>query len=88
LVDFSFQNSENDELRNESMEKLFDFGLDEKQIKERFEKLKSEKDTLKTFDKAWKKQSERNEFEKYTIVEMIKIFLFGPYRMNETLGII
>ena len=76
-----YKTSEDDELRNESLEKLLDFGLDEKQIKERFEKIKSEKDTLKAFDRAWKKQSERNEFEKYTIVEMIKIFLFGPYEL-------
>lgn len=76
-----YKTSEDDELRNESLEKLLDFGLDEKQIKERFEKIKSEKDTLKAFDRAWKKQSERNEFEKYAIVEMIKIFLFGPYEL-------
>jgi hypothetical protein len=76
-----YKSSEDDELRNESLEKLLDFGLDEKQIKERFEKIKSEKDTLKAFDRAWKKQSERNELEKYTIVEMIKIFLFGPYEL-------
>ena len=76
-----YKTSEDDELRNESLEKLLDFGLDEKQIKERFVKIKSEKDTLKAFDIAWKKQSERNEFEKYTIVEMIKIFLFGPYEL-------
>lgn len=37
--------SEDDELRNESLEKLLIFGLDEKQIEERFEDNKSEKDT-------------------------------------------
>ena len=76
-----YKTSEDDELRNESLEKLLIFGLDEKQIEERFEDNKSEKDTLKAFNKAWKKQSERNEFEKYTIVDMIKIFLSGPYEL-------
>ena len=76
-----YETSEDEKLKNESLEKLLDFGLDEKQIKERFEKIKSEKDTLKAFDRAWKKQTERNELEKYTLIEKIKIFLFGPYEL-------
>ena len=76
-----YKTSEDEELKNESLEKLLDFGLDKKQIEERFEKIKSEENTLKAFDKAWKKQSEQNEVEKYTIIEMIKIFLFGPYEL-------
>ena len=76
-----YETSEDEELKNESLEKLVAYGLDEKQIKERFEIIKSEKDTLKAFNKAWKKQAERNEIEKYTPIEMIKIFLFGPYEL-------
>ena len=76
-----YETSEDEELKKESLEKLLVFGLDEKQIRERFEKIKSEKETLKAFDKAWKKQAKRNELEEYTLVEMIKIFLFGPYEL-------
>jgi hypothetical protein len=76
-----YKTSEDEELMNESLEKLLDFGLDEKQINERFELIKSDKDSLNAFNKAWKKQEERNEFEKYTTLEMIKIFLFGPYEL-------
>ena len=76
-----YKTSEDEELKNESFEKLLVHGLDEKQIIKRFEKIKSEKETLKAFNKAWKKQAERNEFEKYTLIEMIKIFLFGPYEL-------
>jgi len=57
------------------------FGLDEKQINERFELIKSDNDALNAFNKAWKKQEERNELAKYTTLEMIKIFLFGPYEL-------
>lgn len=73
--------SEDEELMHESLEKLMAFGLDEKQINERFELIKSDKDSLNAFNKAWKRQEERNEFEKYTPIEMIKIFLFGPYEL-------
>jgi len=76
-----YKTSEDEGLMHESLEKLLDFGLDEKQINERFELIKSEKDSLNAFDKAWKKQEERNEFEKYTTLEMIKIFLLGPYEL-------
>jgi hypothetical protein len=76
-----YKTSEDEELMHESLEKLLDFGLDEKQINERFELIKSDKDSLNAFNKAWKKQEERNEFEKYKTLEMIKIFLFGPYEL-------
>jgi len=76
-----YKTSEDEELMNESLEKLLDFGLDEKKINERFELIKSDKDSLNAFNKAWKKQEERNEFKKYTTLEMIKIFLFGPYEL-------
>ena len=76
-----YKTSEDDELKKESLEKLLDFGLDEKKIKERFGKIKSDKDSLNAFNKAWEKQTERNELEKYTTFEMIKIFLSGPYEL-------
>jgi hypothetical protein len=76
-----YETSEDVELKNESLEKLLAYGLDEKQIKERFEIIKTEKVTLKAFNNAWKKQAERNELEKYTLIEIIKIFLFGPYEL-------
>ena len=76
-----YRTSEDEELKNESLDKLLAYGLTEKQIKERFEKINSNKDTLKAFNKAWKKQAERNELERYTLIEKIKIFLFGPYEL-------
>ena len=76
-----YKTSDNDELKNESLEKLFNYGLNETQIDERFKKIETEKDELKAFKKAWKKQKERNQFEEYTFFEKIKIFLFGPYEL-------
>lgn len=73
--------SENEELKKESHEKLLCLGLDENQINERFNELKSEEDELKAFDKAWAKQLERNQFESYSLFERLKIFLFGPYNL-------
>lgn len=70
---------DDEELKSESYEKLIEFGLDERQIKERYEILKSEIDDSKVFDKAWNIQAKRNENERYTLFEKIKIFLFGPY---------
>ena len=76
-----YNTSEDEELKSDSYEKLIAYGLDERQIKERFENLKFEKNDLRAFEKAWKKQAERNEIERYTLVEKIKIFLFGPYEL-------
>jgi len=76
-----YYTSNDKELEKESYEKLIEYGLTDKQIKDIFEKIESEEDTLKAFDKAWAKQVERNEFEKYTLIEMINIFLWGPYKL-------
>jgi hypothetical protein len=75
------ETSTDEELINESLEKLLDYGLNKKQIKERFEKIQSEKGELEAFEKAWKQQADRNEHEEYTLFEKIKIFLFGPYEL-------
>ena len=76
-----YKTSEDEELKNESLKKLHTYGLNEKQIEERFERIKSDKDQKQGFEKVWKKQAERNELEKYTLIEKIKIFLFGPYEL-------
>lgn len=76
-----YKTSNDEELQNESLEKLLNYGLNENQIEERFKQIKAEKDELNAFEKAWKKQEERNQFEKYTFIEKIKIFLFGPYEL-------
>ncbi len=55
-----YNTSVDEELKRESYEKLIMYGLTDKQIKDIFEKTKSEKITLKAFDKAWAKQVERN----------------------------
>lgn len=75
------ETSTDEELINESLEKLLDYGLNKKQIKERFEKIQSEKGELEAFEKAWKQQADRTEHEEYTLFEKIKIFLFGPYEL-------
>jgi hypothetical protein len=74
-----YNTSLDEELKHESYEKLILFGLTDMQIQEIFEK--TEQDTLKAFNKAWAKQAERNKVEKYTRIEMIKIFLVGPYEL-------
>ena len=76
-----YKTSNDEGLKNESLEKLLIYGLNENQIDERFKKIKSEKDELKAFEKAWEKQKERNQFEEYTFFEKIKIFLFAPYEL-------
>ncbi|AHW62332.1 hypothetical protein SAMN05444285_1626 [Draconibacterium orientale] len=76
-----YKTSDDEELENESFEKLVNYGFDTNKIEERFKKIKTEKDELNAFKKAWEKQEERNQFEKYTLVEKIKIFLFGPYEL-------
>ncbi|WP_163718795.1 hypothetical protein [Mangrovibacterium lignilyticum] len=76
-----YKTSNDEKLKSESFEKLLSFGLDENQINERIKNLKSEKDELKAFEKAWEKQKERNQFEKYSSFEKLKIFLFGPYEL-------
>ena len=74
-----YNSSIDEELKKESYEKLIANGITDKQIKDIFKKVKSEQDILEAFDKAWAKQAERNESEKYTLIEIIKIFLLGPY---------
>lgn len=78
--------SEEEELRNESLEKLNKLGLSLSNIKERFKGIDSDDKQLKAFEKAWKTQKERNENEKYTLSEKIKIFLFGPYELFRNLN--
>jgi hypothetical protein len=74
-----YKTSEDEDLKRESLQNLLNFGLDKNQINERFKNLNSEEDQLKAFEKAWEKQKERNQFEKYSLIEKLKIFFFGPY---------
>jgi len=81
---YAFINDETsiaEEEAKEAYKKLIEYGLTDKQIEDIFDKTKTEEFPQKAFDKAWAKQLERNEFEKYTLFEMIKIFLFGPYNL-------
>ena len=78
-----FKTSNDEELKKESLEKLLKFGLDKNQIDEQFKKLKPEEKELIAFEKAWEKQKERNRFEKYSLIEKTKIFLFGPYELSK-----
>ena len=72
-----------EEVKKESYEKLIEYGLTDKQIQDIFEKTKSDEFPSEAFDKAWAKQAERNKFEKYTLIEMIKVFLFVPYELSK-----
>ena len=76
-----YNTSLDEELKNESYKKLIAYGLTDKQIKDIFDKTITEQDTINAFNKTWAKQAERNEIEKYKLIEMIKIFLFGPYEL-------
>ena len=76
-----FNTVNDEEIEKDSLEKLYAFGLDDNQIVERYQKLKSDEIQQKAFDKAWEKQKERNQFEKYTTTEKIKIFLWGPFEL-------
>lgn len=69
------------ELRNEAIYKLDSFGLSETQIKERFKTLDSFDAQMKAVDKTTAKQHERNKTESYSTIEMVKIFLGGPYSL-------
>jgi hypothetical protein len=73
--------SEISELKDEAITKLKEFGLTQEQIEERYIKLDSNEAQKIAFDKAYSKQTERNEFESYTTRERIKIFFFGPYKL-------
>ncbi len=72
---------DDEELKKESFDKLIDYGFNKQQIKERFERLKSQNKDLEYFNKAWKIESEKNESESYNLYEKIKIFLFGPLEL-------
>jgi len=76
-----YKASIDEEVTKKAYEKLIKYGLTDEQIQDIFEKTKPDEFPLDAFDKAWAKQTERNEFEKYTFIEMIKIFLLGPYRL-------
>jgi hypothetical protein len=76
-----YKTVEVDELKKDSLEKLTNHGLDEKQIDERYTKIRDEKNEIKAFDKSWARQLQRNQFESYTVYEKLKIFFFGPYSL-------
>lgn len=76
-----YKSSDNEELRIEALEKLQKFGFDKSQINERFKNINSEKKEFEALEKAWEKQKERNQYERYSKIEKLKIFLFGPYEL-------
>lgn len=76
-----YNGSFDEESRRESYEKLISFGLNDKEIKEKCESSQSEEVDQKHFEKAWKIQEEKNRNEEYTVLEKIRIFFFGPYRL-------
>lgn len=76
-----YKDSNDIELKRESFEKLQKIGLSEEEINKRFEHIEKDNNALKAFNKAWEKQLERNQYEKYTLYEKIKIFFFSPYEL-------
>lgn len=73
--------SDDEGLKDEAFRKLAAFGLTGKQIKSIYKKTNQDKDPYKAFDKAWARQLERNSHEKYTCLEKIQIFFFGPIKL-------
>ena len=76
-----YKTAQDEELRSESFGRLLDYGLDESQIEKRYEKIVADSSEIEAFNKAWKKQKERNQFERYTLAEMLRIFFLGPYEL-------
>ena len=76
-----YKASIDEEVTKEAYEKLIEYGLTDKQIQDIFEKTNPDDFPSEAFEKAWAKQIERNEFEKYTRIEMIKIFFLAPYNL-------
>ena len=74
-------------LKSESFDKLLQLGYDTKRIKKRYKELQTDTNQNLAFEKAWKVQLENNQYEKYTLSEKIKIFLFGPYKMFKSFDI-
>ena len=76
-----YKASIDEEVTKESYEKLVEYGLTDEQIQDIYEKINPDEDFSEVFDKAWAEQAERNKFEKYTLIEMVKVFLFAPYEL-------
>ena len=76
-----FCSTNDDVLKHEAYEKLVDKGFDNDKILNRFKELSSDSVQIKAFDKAWEKQLENNQFERYSFAEKTKIFFFGPYKL-------
>ena len=66
------------EVQEEAKQKLKDFGLSQEQIERKFEQINTKEFPEEIFNKAFKKQEERNSKESYSAREKIIIFLLGP----------
>ena len=77
LIIVACDNDEED-LRNEAKEKLYQLGFTDEQIITRFKDLDSDEKQKLAFERAWEKQLERNRFEKFSFWQMVGIFFLGP----------
>ena len=71
--------SVDDEIKKEVIYELNKRGLNQKEIKKRYNIIKKGKSVNTAFEEAWEKEIEKNKIEKYTLREKIQIFLFAPY---------
>lgn len=69
------------ELRDEAISELNAIGISEKEIEERYKSLDSDDAQMRAFDKYNAAQSDDNELESYTVLQMVNVFLFGPYNL-------
>lgn len=69
------------ELREEAISELKVNGISEKEIEERYKSLQSYDSQMKAFDKYNAAQSDENALESYTLLQMVNVFLFGPYNL-------
>jgi hypothetical protein len=74
---------ENDivEIKEEAIQELKLRGFSQKDIDLKYIDLKDSEKQIETFNRAWDIQLYNNQFEKYTRIENLKIFLFGPYKL-------
>lgn len=72
---------DNPELRDEAISELKAIGISEKEIEERYKSLDSYDAPMRAFYKYNAAKSDDNELESYTVLQMVNVFLFGPYRL-------
>jgi hypothetical protein len=69
------------EIKDEAYQKLEGLGLNQEQIEKKYAEISPNEFPEEIFNKAYKKQEERNAQESYSLREKIYIFLLGPLNL-------